>query len=48
MNNRYQDDLSWKIQPGDVSVQSKGRYAEWSEEGLTYLYQVKGGCVDGE
>lgn len=39
-SNRYNDDLTWKVQPGDLNVVSRGKIPEWSEEGLKYLNQV--------
>ena len=39
--NRYNDDLTWKVQPGDLNVTSRGKIPEWSEEGLKYLNQVE-------
>ena len=39
--NRYNDDLTWGVQPGDLDIASRGKIPEWSEEGLKYLNQVE-------
>ena len=37
---RYDEDLAWKVQPSDVSIQTKGKILDWNEDGIQYLLQV--------
>ena len=39
-NNRYDEDLVWRVQPSDVSIQTKGKIVDWNEDGIHYLLQV--------
>ena len=42
----YNDELQWKIQPHHVAFAARHQHAEWSPEGLDFLYRVRmGGCV---
>ena len=37
---RYDEDLAWKVQLSDVSIQTKGKILDWNEDGIQYLLQV--------